>query len=479
MSNMEQLLDWETVEQQLVQVLEQKTLVHQELHQLVAGESLILVRNWYGKLMLLLPCTRSELERSQCQPLLDALEQAARALALPQWVMCRDELFAASHYWNDPALLPLLDAGQSDAGVQLQLLERQDKERDWLSPVAGNAETTKKSQRCVFYSVKGGVGRSSALIILAIELARQGKRVMVVDGDFESPGLSSSLLPAGDACAGQPDYGVVDWLTAQALGAEPEALRRMALASVVETSPLTAQLGLRGEIKVAPAYGKKTEAYVSKLARIYRQSPAGEAYAQRLNHFLQTIESEHQIDLTLFDCRAGIDDTAAAAVTQLRADVSFLFAIGTTQTWDSYRLLFKHLRRNPNLFPAQRRINGNGEEHWDLRQSLRVVSALTPQESGAYVGYFEKLQNNAYETFSTIYDEDDGDGENIDTFFAPAPGDEDAPHFPVRVMWNEALRAFNPLGEPDLLNDSMVRAGFDGFLQKALDILGVENEHSA
>lgn len=473
MNNIDHLLGWEAVEQQLVQVLAPNTPLHQQLRQLIAGESLILVRNWYGKLMLLLPCTRAELDRSQCQPLIDDLQQAAGALALPQWVMCRDELFAASDYWNDPALLPLLEEregeGESMLPLQLQLLERQDKERDWLSPVADDMNPARKAQRCVFYSVKGGVGRSSALTMLAIALAQRGKRVLVVDGDFESPGLSSSLLPAGD---GQPAYGVVDWLTAQALGADQETLNRMALEWVVESSPLNAQLELRGDIKVAPAYGQKTQAYVAKLARIYRQSPTGEVYAQRLNDFLQAVESQHQIDVTLFDCRAGIDDTAAVAVTQLRADISFLFAIDTAQTWNSYALLFKHLRRNPKLFPKP--TPDDGAEPWDLRQSLRVVSALTPQEAGAYVGYFERLQNNAYETFGTIYDADNGEDRNV---FAPAPNDEDAPHFPVRVMWNEALRAFNPLGQPELLHDSIVQAGFKDFLQKALELLGVPDEH--
>lgn len=470
MNDMDQLLAWEAVEQQLVQVLEQKTPLHQKLHQLIAGESIILVRNWYGKLMLLLPCTRAELQRSDCQPLVDNLQQVTGALALPQWVMCQDELFAASDYWNNPALLPLLEMEDNAFGLQLQLLERQDKERDWLSPAVDDIHTTRKTQRCVFYSVKGGVGRSSALTMLAIELARRGKRVLVVDADFESPGLSSSLLTAGD---GQPAYGVVDWLTAQALGADEQALNRMALELVVEASPLNACLGLRGEILVAPAYGQKTEAYVSKLARIYRQSPAGEVYAQRLNDFLRAVEAAYQTDITLFDCRAGIDDTAAVAITQLHADVSFLFAINTAQTWDAYLLLFKHLRRNPKLFPIE--AEGDDEYLWNLRRSLRIVSALTPQESGAYIGYFEQLQNNAYDTFCTIYDEDDGEAPNA---FAPAPGDEDAPHFPACVMWNEALRAFNPLGAPELLNDSMVRAGFDDFLKKSIALLGLEDEHS-
>jgi hypothetical protein len=301
--------------------------------------------------------------------------------------------------------------------------------------------------------------------MLATELARRGKRVLVVDGDFESPGLSSSLLPRDE---GQPAYGVVDWLTAQALGADVETLQRMALERVVEHSPLNSRLALQGQLLVAPAYGQKTQAYVAKLARLYRQSPDGKGYAQRLNEFLTTVEAQHQIDVTLFDSRAGIDETSAAAVTQLKADVSFLFAINTSQTWDAYRLLFQHLRRNRLLFQTSSDTD-NGE--WDLRESLHLVSALTPQEAGAYVGYFESLQENSYDTFSEIYDEDTGSDADA---FAPAPDAEDAPHSAAKVMWNDALRAFNPLGQPDLVNEPIVRAAFLEFLNQAMALLGVD-----
>lgn len=393
MNSIANLLDWESTEQRLMESLKSHPLAP-ALQTLVAGECVILVRNWYGQLMLLLPCARSEFERSDCLPLVEDLRLQASSLALPSWVMCRDELFGADAYWNDPSLLPLLRVP-----IQLMLLERQDKDRDWLLPPTQDSNPARKAKRCVFFSIKGGVGRSSALTMLAIELARQGKRVLVVDGDFESPGLSSSLLPRGD---GQPPYGVVDWLTAQALGAGEKILQNMALKQVVEHSPLNARLALKGQLLVAPAYGQLTQTYVAKLARLYRQSPDGQAYAQRLNQFLTTLETAHDIDVTLFDSRAGIDETSAVAVTQLKADVSFLFAINTTQTWDAYRLLFQHLQRNHLLFQVSR----TDLDEWSLRESLHVVSALTPQEAGAYIGYLESLQINSYDTFCKIYDED-------------------------------------------------------------------------
>lgn len=462
MNSIANLLDWESVEQRLMKSLKCHPLAP-ALHTLVAGECVILVRNWYGQLMLLLPCARNEFERSDCLPLVEDLHLQAGSLALPTWVMCRDELFGADAYWNDPSLLPLLHVP-----VQLMLLERQDKDRDWLLPPIQDSNPARKAKRCVFFSIKGGVGRSSALTMLAIELARQGKRVLVVDGDFESPGLSSSLLPRGD---GQPPYGVVDWLTAQALGADEKALQNMALKQVVEHSPLNACLALKGQLLVAPAYGQQTQTYVGKLARLYRQSPDGLAYAQRLNQFLTTLEIAHDIDITLFDSRAGIDETSAVAVTQLQADVSFLFAINTTQTWDAYRLLFQHLQRNRLLF----QISRTNLDEWSLRESLHVVSALTPQEAGAYIGYFENLQTNSYDTFCKIYDEDiyDEDGQLNPHAFAPSPDADDAPHFASKVMWNDVLRAFNPLDQPDLINDPIVQAAFSIFLEKAKSLLDI------
>ena len=62
--------------------------------------------------------------------------------------------------------------------------------------------------RIVFFSVKGGVGRSTALAVSAWSLAQSGKKVLVLDLDLKSPGLSASLLPEDR----RPQYGLVDWL---------------------------------------------------------------------------------------------------------------------------------------------------------------------------------------------------------------------------------------------------------------------------
>jgi len=49
------------------------------------------------------------------------------------------------------------------------------------------------TQILAFYSFKGGVGRSMAVLNLAYSLAAKGRHVLVLDMDLEAPGLSGFL----------------------------------------------------------------------------------------------------------------------------------------------------------------------------------------------------------------------------------------------------------------------------------------------
>lgn len=58
-----------------------------------------------------------------------------------------------------------------------------------------------------FYSYKGGVGRSMALVNIAVLLARAGKKVLIVDFDLEAPGIPSvDLFRNADRMPGLVDY---------------------------------------------------------------------------------------------------------------------------------------------------------------------------------------------------------------------------------------------------------------------------------
>lgn len=455
--SVESYLDWDDILASLsLQLRDNNTL----FDRVCGKDPIVILRDWKGCLHLCLPCDAGAISEIEFSPVIQNVNAVLGPLSAAQngraeivlsaaqiiddFVIYRGDLFDPEDIWNSPNLV-VLDKSESPS---IYLLDRQDKENDWLKSVAPVPNIS--TPRAIFFGAKGGVGRSSALTALALRLANEGKRVLVVDADFESPGVSSSLL-SSDA---KPNYGIIDWLTAQALGHKD--LENLALQQLVETSPLSSLTS--GKILIAPSYGAKTQAYVSKLGRVYRTTNDGAAFAQRLNGLVSTLEDLHKADVTLIDSRAGIDDTAAAAITQLGARVTFMFAINTQQTWDAYSILFKHLQRHPTLHTEN-----------DFRTQLRLVSALTPEEA-SLKGYWSAFRESAYQTCANgLYD---AMLANEDEYrFNFGFDDEDAPHFPLRITWDEVLRAFDPVREPSQLSPPVILKVFDDFLTRAQRLL--------
>ena len=50
-------------------------------------------------------------------------------------------------------------------------------------------ETMHKCMKCLFYPSKGGVGRTTSLMNAAHQLRKMGKSVLVIDFDFDAPGV--------------------------------------------------------------------------------------------------------------------------------------------------------------------------------------------------------------------------------------------------------------------------------------------------
>ena len=62
-----------------------------------------------------------------------------------------------------------------------------------------------------FYSYKGGVGRSLALVNIATRLAEFGKKVCVIDFDLEAPGLHLKF-PVSRGDLKKTNKGIVDYV---------------------------------------------------------------------------------------------------------------------------------------------------------------------------------------------------------------------------------------------------------------------------
>ena len=97
------------------------------------------------------------------------------------------------------------------------------------------AENTNNSGKVVtFYSFKGGAGRTMALANVAWILASNGKKVLVLDWDLDSPGLHRYFHPFLDPAKVAATPGVIElitdyaWEVSQGAERSPEWVRRRA-----------------------------------------------------------------------------------------------------------------------------------------------------------------------------------------------------------------------------------------------------------
>ncbi len=315
---------------------------------------------------------------------------------------------------------------------------------------------TSLAPRVVFYSIKGGVGRSTALAACAWALAASGQRVLVLDLDLESPGLSTSLLPQSR----QPAYGITDWLVEDLVGNGDAVMEQM------HASLSTPQ---RGELIVVPSHGFEPGEYVSKLGRVWMPGFTSEGHRQnwseRLQRLILALEQKHQPSIVLIDSRAGIDEVASACVTDLGAKLIYLFALDSLQTWQGYRILFEHWRLH--------------DVATKIRERLRVVGALLPTWGDqAFLQATAQLRENAYLNFSQIlYDEELAGAALLladEPFNFDLP-DLDAPHSPLAIGWNQGFAAIGSLHERLAASEAnQIKFVFGPLIDNLLAVCGAE-----
>jgi cellulose biosynthesis protein BcsQ len=387
------------------------------------------IRDVYGRLRFAVNSKTDNYDVAKLKVLED-VQASLGAYATSHQVLFHDDFSDPSSVfdsqeWNRTVVpLGLDDDGNSIGESEIQILDRQITGKDWLHPRI----TSNKAHphRVVFFGLKGGVGRSTALCMVAWGLARRGKRVLLVDFDLESPGLSGLILPQEQVA----EFGVVDWLVEDAVGQGEGVLRRMvSVSSLSDTTP--------GGIRVASAIGQNEQDYLAKLARVYADVPRPQglhSIGDRMLTLVEQLEAQETPDIVLIDSRAGLHDLAAVSITRL-ADTALLFATNGAQTWSGYEQMFAHWRCRPEV--ARR-----------IREKLAIVRALTPKNNRE--ANIKNFRQKAYALFTELYDEvpqDEADKEAV--FFHPAENDESAPHAPILIDWDERFQEFDPNLRPE------------------------------
>ncbi|MFM9965131.1 MAG: tyrosine-protein kinase family protein [Planctomycetaceae bacterium] len=280
-----------------------------------------------------------------------------------------------------------------------------------------------------FFSFKGGVGRTTALAAFATNLARAGKRVLVVDFDLEAPGVGTLFGPTrGDGTS----FGVVDFLLEWPVA--PNGTINIADYCNVCDEP--GIVGNGPEIICVPA-GKVDERFIEKLARInyeylYRSaSEPGAPVADKspIHQLLKLLRNRWKPDFVLIDSRAGLHDLGGLSLSGI-AHWHVLFGLNSDQSWQGLSLAVSHLGK-------QEVLAGNPQ------RDCTLVQAMTPFPQAGREQAVATFKSQAYEVFSNLY-YDDAQSPNA-VWPVPDSEDPDQPHSPQVLSWDTRVFGYGPL----------------------------------
>lgn len=377
-----------------------------------------------------------------------------------------DDYGAAAVSADSSALYVFID------NIPIRLVDRRVVGADWLRAPGLPASPP---PRLVFASLKGGVGRSTALAVVAVHLASAGRRVLVVDLDMEAPGLGALLLTEDTL----PEFGIIDALVENGLS----GLDHTFYADLVGPSALA---GRAGRIDVVPALGRRSlqdpADVLAKIARAYTEDvkPDGtvESIRDQVRAVVDDLAAPTRYDAVLVDARAGLHETAASAVLGLGAEV-LLFGLDEPQTFQGYAVMLAHLAR----------FVSPGESPPEWVERLTMIQGKAPADAGERKDFAERCR----ELFATA-----GLGPRLPTPpaevslpagpFSEVPWDDDVAdedvlpmteslRDPVAVLYDGRFQHFDPLRRRDQVSETIYRTTFGDLLDRVDEVLKLAEEN--
>ncbi|EYF00603.1 tyrosine-protein kinase family protein [Chondromyces apiculatus] len=170
--------------------------------------------------------------------------------------------------------------------------------------------------RVTFYSYKGGVGRTLALLNVAAVLARRGRKVVAVDLDLEAPGFGLSLLTRSPE--GHAQRGVSEFLLERRAG---ENMHLQADAYAYPILPL--QCG--DNLWLMPA-GQRAKELADLIPGLYDdpEDPSTRLFDLLVAEIAETLAP----DYLFFDSRTGTADIAGVCTLELPQVVVAVCGLG-------------------------------------------------------------------------------------------------------------------------------------------------------
>ncbi|MFM9952107.1 MAG: P-loop ATPase, Sll1717 family [Saprospiraceae bacterium] len=262
-----------------------------------------------------------------------------------------------------------------------------------------------------FYSFKGGLGRTTALVLTGIHLARKGKKVVLMDFDLEAPGLASIFAYQVEDI--NKIKGIVDYLIdLLSLKNQRNLLLLTDYYYTINQQDIVGSLG--GEIILFPAglVEGNENLYLTKLSKV---DPLFTGNSQHfgIDVLLNHVNEELQPDHILIDTRTGLNELGGLFLSRY-ANTVFLFFFGNKQNMFGLETILPKLKAHDSL-------------KFYLVNSP-VPSRTLGEEQRQY--YLDKT----YSLFSEWY----YNAEEI-----PFIEDETAPHFPIEIPYNDLAVLLN------------------------------------
>jgi len=376
-------------------------------------ERAVLVDDLFGKVRVVLwgPKDRAEAQTASC---------ASRLASVTERYWTGDVWHAGRGSKSDQLVYDRVWAESRALSPRLRLADRLRNRTAWFAPsgsppwiAAGEGRTGPPI--IVFYSFKGGVGRTTALVSFALQRARNGERVVVIDFDLDAPGVGGIL--AADKSGTTAQWGVVDYLLERPIGDVDlrdyyHACRRQEVTG-------------SGEVLIVPAGSLEAgRDFLGKLARLDLEPSRGQPTPVDL--LLRHVRDELDPKWICIDARAGLSEPAGMLLSGL-AHLHVLFGTSSEQSWRGLEVVLE-------------RIGASRIQSDQTQLDCVLVHAMVPEDAAAAKIARESFDARALDAFRSLYyaaDPDDPDDERF--WYLRDSESSDAPHAPAPVSYQPKL----------------------------------------
>jgi MinD-like ATPase involved in chromosome partitioning or flagellar assembly len=278
-----------------------------------------------------------------------------------------------------------------------------------------------QGQIITFYSYKGGTGRTMALANVAWILASNGKRVLTVDWDLESPGLHKFFHPFLDESTVSATPGVIEIINDYASAAlDPVARHGEWHLEYAHVERHAVSLEW-----VFPDGGKLDFLSAGRQNRDYSAAVCSldwDNFYDRLGggRFFRAMRADmkQKYDYVLIDSRTGLSDVADICTIELPDVLTICFTLSDQSIEGAAnvarQISGRYRDRNIRVLPVPMRIEDGEKEKLDVGRSLARMkfegfpAGMTPEDSALYWGSVEVPYKPFYafeETLATFGDD--------------------------------------------------------------------------